>query len=504
MSNYILIFADASEKEPSPATRVTRPRALTTSKKSFPDFGPQASAKSKHTRAISDLPGEVSRGVDINSAGSIPPDNQKASFFVPRRSDNSSALQSSASADSTKSSLASAMKRPPSGFDDVQKSSVEEEIVFQDFPSFTSSNSIPIRITDSLLNLNENRNVSFREDNQKSSSLAQEAVKECGTTFDALVDRLLSQPMSKSDDNFTAVFLCLYRKFAAPSELLAAVMQRFQLRSDSGLPQVSRVASQFRHLSVLAQWISNYPGDFAHAQTRLMMSNFVARLVCNRSFAVAAKEINAHLGTVSEDDDTEWGCSDKSRNVAGNVESFSGVSSVSSNASTLDADSSTEDVAGGSRSEDPSQKHGPRHSATASLSSSAGRSESQSTGSSQTLLNSVENAQRQAQLLMPIPRNALTKVQWHQLMDVPEDEVAKELTRIDWILFSSVRPRDLVRHVGLSGQDKEKCKSLEHVNRMIDQFNHVAFWVANMIVLRDKPKHRARMLERFMAIAWVR
>jgi hypothetical protein len=36
---------------------------------------------------------------------------------------------------------------------------------------------------------------------------------------------------------------------------------------------------------------------------------------------------------------------------------------------------------------------------------------------------------------------------------------------------------------------------------MIAHFNHIAKWVANMILLRDKPKHRAQMLEKFMHIA---
>ena len=89
-------------------------------------------------------------------------------------------------------------------------------------------------------------------------------------------------------------------------------------------------------------------------------------------------------------------------------------------------------------------------------------------------------------------------------MEYPDEDFARELTRIDWIMFNSFRPRDLVRHVSISGPDKEKIKSLQHVNRMIKQFNHLAFFVASMILLRDKPKHRARAMERFMNIALVR
>lgn len=88
-------------------------------------------------------------------------------------------------------------------------------------------------------------------------------------------------------------------------------------------------------------------------------------------------------------------------------------------------------------------------------------------------------------------------------METPEEEFARELTRIDWIMYNSFRPRDLVRHVSISGMDKEKIKSLKNVNRMIKQFNHLAFFVASMILLRDKPKHRAKALEKFMLIAAV-
>jgi hypothetical protein len=86
-------------------------------------------------------------------------------------------------------------------------------------------------------------------------------------------------------------------------------------------------------------------------------------------------------------------------------------------------------------------------------------------------------------------------------MDTSDDDFADEMTRIDWVMFSSIRLRDLVRHVSLPLEQKEKCKSLANVNRMINHFNHVAKWVANMILMRDKAKHRALMLEKFMTIA---
>lgn len=87
------------------------------------------------------------------------------------------------------------------------------------------------------------------------------------------------------------------------------------------------------------------------------------------------------------------------------------------------------------------------------------------------------------------------------LMDQPDDIIARELTRMDWVMFMSIRPRDLVRHVSLSSQQRSSCRHLANVQRLIDHFNRLAFWVSNLVLMRDKPKHRALMLEKMMRIA---
>lgn len=330
--------------------------------------------------------------------------------------------------------------------------------------------------------------------------------KDLGVAFEDLVDRLLAQPISKSDSKFAPIFLCLYRKFAPPVSLIEAIIRRFEGLNDQDLPHLTRITSQLRYLNILKDWVSGYPGDFAHPRTRRVMTVFVQGLAAYPSYATVNKEISSYLDVVVEDDDIQWACSDKSRSRANTTESFLTMSSVHSAASTLNADSptltadsSTEDIV----DHEGQEKFEPtRISETPSSVPSIGRSEGQPFGSVQTLLNTLENAQRQAQLLNPVPRYSLTKVQWHQFMDIPGEDVARELTRIDWIMYCSIRPRDLVRHVSLANDQKDKCKSLENFNRMIHHFNHVAFWVANIILLRDKPKHRARALEKFMGIAW--
>ncbi|KAI9826165.1 MAG: hypothetical protein M1819_007421 [Sarea resinae] len=327
-----------------------------------------------------------------------------------------------------------------------------------------------------------------------------------GFTFEDLVDRLLALPMTKADSKFVAEFLCLYRMFAAPGELLDSIIRHFEALEDGATPKLDCISSQLRYVTVLVQWIADYPGDFAHSRTRRALQDFVTSLASNSIFAVAVKELTIHLGAVVEDDDTYWGCSDRDKEGGPEEpEPPSHHSSRQSSSATLNASLSSEELFQGSMSSlELSEEHtkSSRSSVDPFQYASATRSASISSASFQTLLNTLENAQRQARLLAPMPKVPLGKAQWRNLMAIPDEEIARELTRIDWILYSSIRPRDLVRHVSLRAEEKEKCRSLEYVNRMIGQFNHVAYWVTNVILLRDKPKHRAKALEKFIWIAW--
>lgn len=319
---------------------------------------------------------------------------------------------------------------------------------------------------------------------------------ENGYTFDQLVDRLLAQPMSKNDTKFVSIFLALYRRFATPSQLLEAILKRFDALKKDKNPHVIRIIAQLRYLAVLQQWVSYYPGDFAYPTTRRTMRKFVSGLSSNREFAVAAKEMVHDLEAVTEDDDTDWACCDRQRDRSDHIPNFHNV---------LDEDSEDDEFtrAIGHLSM-TSDRLSIAQSMRTTTTGTSGRTTSttgSSASSSQTLLNQVEKNEKLAKLLVPNPIKPLSKIQWHQLMNESDETIAKEVTRIDWIMFSSIRPRDLVRHVSMNAEEKKRCKSLENVNRMIDHFNHIAYLVTNYILLRDKPKHRALMLEKWMRIA---
>jgi hypothetical protein len=319
---------------------------------------------------------------------------------------------------------------------------------------------------------------SFDSDSEQETSPVQEKAltspktspQEGGNTFDELVQRLLAQPVSKLDTRFTSIFLALFRLFASPSQLLDSIIQQFEMIGRDSTPQAVMASAQQRHLNVLEQWISLYPGDFAYPTTRRKMEAFTAKLASVRLFAAAARELAGDLGSAFEDDDTYWAFSDADHDSNGITNGMNGLAVVG----------------GGSVLQSPIS---PLNLTTPIMSSS------------QTMLSTVEQATRQAIHLMPSARFALTKLQWHLLIDLPEDIIAREMTRMDWVILCSIRPRDLVRHVSLKEPQKAKCRNLENVQRMTDHFNHVAFWVSNFVLLRDKPKHRSFMLEKMMKIA---
>lgn len=513
-------------KEPLTSKRPIRPRALTathtmiTGELTHSHSLHPARPKSKHGRAASEVPSPVAPNMDSDATFSSLPRSTTADDLHTKPLNRSTTFR--------KGSKVSSHGQPPrdsqtsldeSDDEPDSHSGGAENPGFGDFPPKQVGVSISgkARDTSTIISDPFQGRSSFQgrivadvdvlgPQSSKSADVEDGDAKEVGVAFEDLVDRLLAQPISKSDSKFAPIFLCLYRKFAPPSSLIEAIVRRFEDLDNRDLPHLTRMTSQLRYLSILREWASGYPGDFALPLTRRVITLFVQGLAAYPDYASVNKEITRYLDVVVEDDDTQWACSDKSRSRANTTESSLTISSIQSAASTLNADSPT--LTADSSTEDVIEHVGSdkvqhtRISETPSLVPSIGRSESQSTGSVQTLLNPLENAQRQAQLLTPVPRYSLTKVQWHQFMDIPEEEVARELTRIDWIMYCSIKPRDLIRHVSLQNDQKDTCKSLGNFNRMIYLFNHVAFWVANVILLRDKPKHRARAMEKFMSIAW--
>ncbi|KAL2753713.1 hypothetical protein ACRALDRAFT_2044057 [Sodiomyces alcalophilus JCM 7366] len=385
------------------------------------------------------------------------------------------------------------------GFNTSQPASSAQDSTADEFqPSVSSMLRTPgVRLdrapSDSFLDMDESDAESHRDSEdipilqRNDESISDKSVKAAGVTFDELVDRLVALKMSRADNNFQEVFLCLYRKFAAPSELFEAILARLdRVRDDRVVHYLTKTATQLRIIEVVARWVSSYPGDFARPGTRRNLEEFIRHLSTEPIFCIAARQIREQLEcSVTEDDDTGWARSDDTADtVTGQPPSKDAVPLITEGSNGISSLYLDDDRSGGVL----------RPSGSSDFSH-------MDHINSFVAYHSYEEYERVASTLEPTDVLPINKVRYHIFMDIPEDEIAEEMTRIDWIMFSSIRVRDFVRHVSLPMDQRAKCKSLKSVNRMINHFNHIAKWAANLILLRDKPRHRAQMLEKFMGIA---
>lgn len=283
-----------------------------------------------------------------------------------------------------------------------------------------------------------------------------------GFTWDELVDRLLQEKMSKADSNFVTVFLCFYRKISPPKELLKSILERFE-KANSGKILLQKINTQLRYCMILNQWVADHPGDFAHPKTRQKFTAFLNSISSNRTFAFLTREMQQNLLNTTDDEDAMWGKADSDYDF----DKDGRKSSFMANAFP-----------------DPPKVN----------------SEIKAPGGANLTIARCDTERRASDVSNLIPGEPS---QYTRFMATPNEDITNELTRIDWGEFSQIRPRDLVRHVSTSPEQRDKSKSLVHVSRMISHFNHVAFWVSTIILEKEKPKHRARALEKFMEIAWV-
>ncbi|KAI7920322.1 hypothetical protein M0657_003210 [Pyricularia oryzae] len=326
-------------------------------------------------------------------------------------------------------------------------------------------------------------------------NFAEKPAKMVGVEFDELVDRLLAPRMTRADNNFADIFLCLYRKFASPGQLLSAILARLEpVMKDKSIPDLTMIQTELRIIEVIAKWVSLYPGDFARSATRRQLENLVRQLAKDPILTPSAQQIRVYLERyIMEDDDTGWAKSDEP-----DRDSYHGQDPRFTSRDGHRGDGVLNDSMTSLHLEDSresSSTYGQAQRASADDSGPPRRPVAQFQ------FHSLDDYEREAATMMPTATLPLNKIRYHIFLDKDTDDIADEITRIDWIMFSSIRIRDLVRHVSLSTEQKEKCRSLKNVNRMISHFNHVARWVSNMILIRDKAKHRAPCLEKFMLIA---
>ncbi|KAL9049259.1 MAG: hypothetical protein Q9162_007313 [Coniocarpon cinnabarinum] len=306
-------------------------------------------------------------------------------------------------------------------------------------------------------------------------------------TFEELIARICFRDDPTKDTRFDFDFLAFYRFFARPLRVLNALITVFDCStSEADSTTDDLIAS--RVLQFLSQWVTTHPGDFAEADTLTHLEEFLELFDQSSPYFPVAEQIRMASGKVDKDDDNLWVLPDVPSSQGKNPppEAINQEPSAARADPTADSDAKLIFRAHSSLSEE-SSKHC-QHTHTNSVDQS-------------TIPYNISTlAQRQSALLDPSSKLPFTKIQWREVMALPEIAIAFELTRIDWIMFTAIQPRDMVRHITVRTSDRCQFRELSNVTRWVEHFNHVAYWTTNLILFRNKPKHRAQALEKLILV----
>ena len=89
-----------------------------------------------------------------------------------------------------------------------------------------------------------------------------------------------------------------------------------------------------------------------------------------------------------------------------------------------------------------------------------------------------------------------------KLADLDPLEVARQITLIEYDLFSKIKPREFV---GLSWMKDDKETLAPNIMKMIRWSNHIITWIVTEIVtVKDHTRSRVSMYERVISIAKVK
>jgi hypothetical protein len=86
-------------------------------------------------------------------------------------------------------------------------------------------------------------------------------------------------------------------------------------------------------------------------------------------------------------------------------------------------------------------------------------------------------------------------------LDIDPQELARQITILDFILFSAIQPREFL---GLGWMKEDKEARSPNIVKMTTWSNHIVSWLTTEIVSQRDLKSRVRIMDTIVAIATVR
>ncbi|GAA6001903.1 hypothetical protein JCM10207_002371 [Rhodosporidiobolus poonsookiae] len=363
---------------------------------------------------------------------------------------------------------------------------------------------------------------------------------------DDMIDKFLFAAVAGNDETFVTLFLITYRRFARPYDVVEKLIERFEFVASRHKtdPLLSRYG-QMKLCGVLTTWMQTYPGDFTAPTTFGILQPFLESLLPRGATWVAhyAFELVPLLSPISamSDPESSWALPDKPLEetsfavpdaLPAPTHALPRPPSPIRRPSFAPSYDSSGSLAPSSRFENEMSKTTSRLSVPTSIdtldtsphlgasttslhaASEAGTLDTHDS-QSQTGTGGVEgvgslggSSAGSSLLRAPQPRfrhSAVLVDTSNAVLELREEDVATQITRMAWEMFGGMLPRDLIRHV-LAPRDPANPRvalrdSESNVMRSIAFVNYLAQWTATLILVQSRPKRRARMVEKMLLIA---
>ncbi|KAJ7071009.1 ras guanine nucleotide exchange factor domain-containing protein [Mycena amicta] len=311
-------------------------------------------------------------------------------------------------------------------------------------------------------------------------------------TLDELLDKLLFLAVSGDDPTYITHFLLTYRRFASPRSVLLAMQLRLrQLDQPSGDPMFACFA-QMRICHLLEQWIRDYPYDFKVRGTPSALSALF-KSITSKTYLLhygadflpfhemlpnlVDKDAAWALKPDYPEDESDYDDDEKSA-VLTLSSTHSSDLELPSNTRSPSSKAKTPTTLAPSRERKGSIPFSSKITSTPPIASALGPTDNSEGTNRSTLKDLLKVAM--------------------DLNMIDSEEIAQEITRMQAKLFLDIEPRHWLRYTFVGGKKDPLTDSIVCFN---DFSNHLAVWVVSMILCHDKPKVRAKQIEKMVEIA---
>lgn len=309
-------------------------------------------------------------------------------------------------------------------------------------------------------------------------------------TLEELLDKLLFLAVSGDDPTFISHFLLTYRRFASPRNLLLAMQKRMR-ELDKSLGDSGFVGyAEMRICHLLQTWIERYPQDFAVPDTSGALSALVKSILRKTHLCHYGSDFLPFLEHIPDVRDVDAAWARKAEPILDDTEDPYCISDG-------EDDTLGSSLAAGSTSASTSKS-----SVTPSYEASTGSS---SRERKQSLPLSA------MALIMPVStpvadspdiplKQLLKELSKHsqELQNYDCSEIAEEITRVEASFFMAIEPRDWLRYTIVPGRKDPETDTIARFNAIS---NYLGDWVVSLILCHDKPRNRAKQIEKFVDIA---